>query len=98
MKTLPFQRDTAKNRVTVECAGSNVSVYSSCAYCRHCQGIRVGSRLVLSPQVKALNEIRQRGAADEMLMNAAMMFNALVRDGSAIECDDDTSQGFQKLY
>jgi hypothetical protein len=98
MKTLPFQRDTAKNRVTVECAGCNVSVYSSCAYCRHCQGIRVGTRLSPSPQVKALSDIRQRGAADEILMSAAMMFNTLVRDGSAVECDDDKNEGFQKLY
>ena len=97
MKTLPFQRDTTKNRVTVECAGRNVSVYSSCAYCRHCQGIRVGTRLAPSPQVKALNDIRQRGAADETLMNAAMMFNTLVRDGSAVECDDDKNEGFLKI-
>ena len=64
----------------------------------HCQGIRAGTRLAPSPQVKALNDIRQRGAADEILMNAAMMFNTLVRDGSAVECDDDKNDGFQKLY
>jgi len=50
------------------------------------------------PRVKALSDLRNLGVADETLMNAALMFNALVRDGSAIECDDDTSQGFQKLY
>jgi hypothetical protein len=98
MKTLPFQRDTIKNRVIVECAGRNVSVYSSCAYCRHCQGIRVGIRLAPSPQIKALNDLRQRGAADEVLMSAAMMFNTLVRDGTSVECDDDKNEGFQKLY
>jgi hypothetical protein len=98
MKTLPFQRDTAKNRVTVACATGSVSVYSSCAYCRHCQGVRVGDRFLPPPQVQALRNLRQHDAADETLMNAGLMFNALVRDGSAIECDDDTSQGFQKLY
>jgi len=98
MNTLPFQRDTQKNRVTVACAMGNVSVYSSCAYCRHCQGIRVGDHLQPPPQVQALRNLRQLGAADETLMNAGLMFNALVRDGSAIECDDDTRQGFQKLY
>jgi len=98
MKTLSFQRDTAKNRVTVVCATGSVSVYSTCAYCRHCQGVRVGNRLAPSPQVKALSDLRHLGVADETLMNAALMFNALVRDGAAIECDDDTNQGFQKLY
>jgi hypothetical protein len=98
MKTLPFQRDTTKNRVTVDCAGRPVSVYSSCAYCRHCKGIRAGTLLSPSPQLKALTEIRQRGAADETLMTAAMMFNTLVRDGTSVECDDDKNEGFQKLY
>jgi len=98
MKTLPFQRDTAKNRVTVACAAGSVSVYSTCAYCRHCQGVRVGDRLAPSPQLKALSDLRHLGVADETLMNAALMFNTLVRDGSAIECDDDNNQGFQKLY
>jgi hypothetical protein len=98
MKTLPFQREISKNRVTVECVTGNVSVYSNCAYCRHCQGVRVGSRLSPSPQVKALNDLRYLGVADETLMNAALMFNTLVRDGSAIECDDEKNEGFQKLY
>ena len=98
MKTLPFQRDTSKNRVTVSCAAGSVSVYSNCAYCRHCQGVRVGTRLTQSPQVKALSDLQHLSVADETLMNAALMFNALVRDGTAIECDDDNNEGFQKLY
>ena len=98
MNTLPFHRDTAKNRITVTCATGSVSVNSSCAYCRHCQGVRVGDRLLPPPQIQALRNLRQLGAADETLMNAGLMFNALVRDGSAIECDDNTCQGFQKLY
>jgi hypothetical protein len=31
-------------------------------------------------------------------MNAAMLFNTLVRDGDAIECDDDKDTGFSGLY
>ena len=58
----------------------------------------MGDRLAPSPQVKALSDLRHLGVGDETLMNAALMFNTLVRDGSAIECDDDNNQGFQKLY
>jgi len=98
MKTLSFQRDEAKNRVTVACAAGTVSVYSYCAYCKHCQGVRNGDRVTASPQVKALNDLRMQHIADDALMNAALMFNALIRDGSAIECDDDDNEGFRKLY
>jgi len=98
MKTIPFQRDPAKNRVYVDCAGGKVSVYSTCAYCRHCRGVRVGNRVAASPQARALTDLRQHGAADEALMDAAMMFNSLVRDGSAIECDDDKNEGYLRLY
>jgi hypothetical protein len=31
-------------------------------------------------------------------MHAAMMFNTLVRDGSAIACDDDANAGYSALY
>lgn len=98
MKSLPFQRDEKKNRVTVACADGDVSVYSQCAYCRHCTGVRVGSRVVPTPQMQVLNDIRRGSSADENLMNAAMLFNTFVRDGSAIECDDDADQGYLGLY
>ena len=98
MKTLPFQRDEKKDRVTVACADGNVSVYSHCAYCRHCHGVRAGNRVVPTPQMQALNDMRRGVSADENLMNAAMMFNTLVRDGSAIECDDDANNGYLGLY
>ncbi|KUG20495.1 hypothetical protein ASZ90_009758 [hydrocarbon metagenome] len=42
--------------------------------------------------------MKQTGAPDEGLLNAAMMFNSLIRDGAAIECDDDADQGFSHLY
>jgi hypothetical protein len=98
MKTLPFQRDEKKNRVTVTCADGDISVYSHCAYCRFCKGIWVGKRLVPSPQIQVLSELKKGTADDDSLMNAAMMFNALIRDGLSLDCDDDENQGFRGLY
>jgi len=98
MKTLPFQRDEKKNRVTVTCADGDISVYSHCAYCRHCKGIWVGKRLVPSPQIQVLSDLKKGTANDDSLMNAAMMFNTLIRDGSSLDCDDDEKRGFSGLY
>ncbi|MFA4877436.1 MAG: hypothetical protein WC586_08480 [Methanoregula sp.] len=98
MKRLEFKRDEKKQRVTVSCAGSDVSVYSHCAYCRHCTGVLVGKRIVPPPQSQALNEVRSGKASDDNLMNAAMLFNTLIRDGSAVECSDDDNRGFSTRY
>jgi hypothetical protein len=98
MKTLEFVRDEKKDRVTVACADGMVSVYSRCAYCRHCTGIVVGKRVAPAPQAKALDAIRQGKGSDENLMTAAMMFNTLIRDGKAIACDDDANTGYAALY
>jgi hypothetical protein len=98
MKTLEFVRDEKKDRVTVACADGMVSVYSKCAYCRHCTGIVVGKRVAPAPQAKALDAIRQGKGSDESLMTAAMMFNTLIRDGKAIACDDDANAGYAALY
>jgi hypothetical protein len=98
MKTLEFVRDEKKDRVTVACADGMVSVYSRCAYCRHCTGIVVGKRVAPAPQAKALDAIRQGKGSDENLMTAAMMFNTLIRDGKAIACDDDANAGYAALY
>ncbi|HJX56512.1 MAG TPA: hypothetical protein VJ350_06735 [Methanoregula sp.] len=94
MKTLPFHRDEKKNRVTVTCADGEISVYSHCAYCRRCKGIWVGKRLVPSPQTQALSDLKRGSAGDDTLMNAAMMFNTLIRDGLSVECEDSENQGF----
>jgi hypothetical protein len=51
-----------------------------------------------TPQKDALDAIRQGKGSDEGLMNAAMMFNTLIRDGSAIACDDDANTGYVALY
>src|SRR4030042_285592 len=98
MKTLPFQRDEKKNRVTVTCPAGDISVYSHCAYCRYCKGIWVGKRCVPTPQAHALSELKKGTTGDDSLMNAAMMFNTLIRDGSSLDCDDDENQGFRGLY
>lgn len=82
----------------VACAGGDVSVYSHCAHCRNCKGVRSGTRTTSSPQAQALIEVRRGAVGDESLMNAAMIFNTLVRDGTAIECSDDTNSGFKGLY
>ncbi|MFA4824432.1 MAG: hypothetical protein WC593_04665 [Methanoregula sp.] len=58
----------------------------------------MAKRLNPTPQQQALNEIRKGSASDDNLMNAAMLFNTLVRDGSAIECDDDANKGFAGMY
>jgi hypothetical protein len=94
MKTLSFHRDEKKNRVTVTCADGEISVYSHCAYCRRCKGIWVGKRLVPSPQAQALSDLKRGSAGDDTLMNAAMMFNTLIRDGLSVECEDGENQGF----
>ncbi len=98
MKTLSLQRNEKKTRITVKCADGDVSVYSHCAYCKHCKGVRAGSRVVPTPQMQAISDIRRGVATDENLMNAAMMFNTLIRDGSDIECDDDGNGGYLGLY
>jgi hypothetical protein len=98
MKTLAFQRDEKKNRVTVTCADGDISVYSHCAYCSHCKGIWLGKRLVPSPQIQVLSELKKGTANDDSLMNAAMMYNTLIREGSSLDCDDDENQGFIGLY
>lgn len=98
MKTLPFQRDEKKQQVKVACSDGAVSVYSHCAYCRFCNGVHVKGRISPSPQAQALPDIRRGRASDDNLMNAAMLFNTLVRDGTAIECADDNGEGFTRLY
>jgi hypothetical protein len=98
MKTLEFIREGRNGRVTVACADGQVSVTSRCAYCRHCIGVVVGKRVSPAPQKGALDAIRRGEGSDDTLMNAAMMFNTLVRDGHALSCADDRNEGFSKLY
>ncbi len=98
MKTLAMKKDSGSDKASVDCAGTERSVHRFCGYCRHCTGIRVGRRLIPNPQGRAAEEIRRGTAPDENLMQAAMMFNAYVRDGSAVECDDDADEGYNPRY
>lgn len=84
MKTLEFHRDDAKDQVMVTCADGEVSVYTHCGYCKHCAGVRVGKRMIPTPQRQVLSSGRGGVGIDENLLNAAIMFNTLVRDGTAI--------------
>ena len=58
----------------------------------------MGKRVAPAPQKEALDAIRKGRGSDDALMNAAMMFNTLIRDGSAIACDDDGNAGYLALY
>lgn len=98
MKTLPITKDASGNRATVECATGEVSVYKSCAFCEHCKGIKVGPRVYPTPQDQVLKGMKRGAASDEALMTAALQFNQLVRDGTAIECADDKNGGFRPRY
>jgi hypothetical protein len=95
MKTLPIERDEKKVRANVECATGEVSVYRACAYCVHCKGIRVGTRVYPAPQEKAIQDMGRGKGSEDLLLNAQLQFNTLVRDGSAIECGDDENKGFR---
>jgi hypothetical protein len=97
MKSLELHRDEKKDRISVDCATGVVSVHSRCAYCVHCRGIRSGPRVYPTPQEQVM-EGRVKGPFDEALMQAAMHFNTLIRDASAIECDDDANEGYRTRY
>jgi hypothetical protein len=98
MKTLPMKKESGGDKASVECQDKEISVHRYCGYCRHCTGIRVGRRVIPVPQGRAVSEIRKGTAPDENLMQAAMMFNTYVRDGSDIECDDDANEGYRSRY
>ncbi len=98
MKSLPIIRETEADKVYVKCASGEMKVHTRCSYCLHCKGIMVGSRIMPSPYEKAFSQIRSGAVAPEILMEAAMQFNSLVRDGTAISCDDDSENGYTPRY
>ena len=98
MKTLEFIRTEGSDKVKVDCSGNEVSVHSHCAYCKHCHGVKVGKRVMEPPQKKALNSLTRGMGMDEDLLNAVVMFNTFVRDGTAIVCDDEEGEGFRSMY
>jgi len=50
------------------------------------------------PQEKALQDMKRGTASDEVLLNAQLQFNKLVRDGVSIECGDEKGIGFVSRY
>ena len=99
MKTLPFNRTGPNDMVKVTCADEReVSVYSRCAFCIHCEGVAVGRREMPNPMKKIIGDMKMGAGGDEDLQNAQMMFNTLIRDGSALLCNDDENKGFESLY
>ena len=86
MNVLPFKRE--KNNVYVECATGEVEVHRTCSNCTNCKGIEIGKRMMPSPYDGTLTKLRSGKAEPEQLMEAAMQFNALVRDGTGIGCGD----------
>jgi len=51
-----------------------------------------------SPYDIIAGQIRTGVMPPEALMEAAMQFNTLVRDGSEIACDDDTNAGYTPRF
>ncbi len=98
MKTLEIHRAEKSRNDAVECASGMAPVYRTCATCLHCTGVVVSGRVIPAPQARAWNDIRNHAAPDEALMAAAMQFNTLARDGTAISCNDDAGEGYRPLY
>ncbi len=98
MKTLEIHRAEKSRNDSVDCAAGEAPVYRQCASCIHCTGVVVGGRVIPAPQARVWKDLRSRSVPDEALMTAAMQYNTLVRDGTAISCDDDGNEGYQPLY
>jgi hypothetical protein len=98
MKTLEIHRAEKSRNDSVDCATGGAPVYRQCASCSHCKGVVVGGRVIPAPQARAWTDIMNHAVPDEALMSAAMQYNTLVRDGSAITCDDEAGEGYRPLY
>jgi hypothetical protein len=98
MKSLPILRDSASDKVQVECAAGKLAVHTRCAYCIHCKGVKIGARVMPSPYDTMSSKIRSGAMPPEALMEAALQFNTLVRDGSDIACDDDANAGYTPRF
>jgi hypothetical protein len=98
MRSLQFIREPGSDKAYVECASGKVPVHIKCAYCTHCKGITVRARVIPSPFDMASSQIRTGGMPPEALMEAALQFNTLVRDGSAVNCNDDQNNGYASRY
>ncbi|HPY59388.1 MAG TPA: hypothetical protein PLG55_01520 [Methanospirillum sp.] len=98
MKSLPIIREPGSDRAYVECASGKLPVHTRCSYCMNCKGIQVGARVMPSPYESAFSRISGGSVPPEMLMEAAMQFNSLVRDGSAVACNDEKGEGYTPRF
>ena len=98
MKSLPILRDLEADKVQVECATGKLAVHTRCALCIHCKGVKVGARVMPSPYDTTSTKIRSGAMPPEALMEAALQFNALIRDGTEIACDDDADAGYTPRF
>lgn len=96
MKILPLKKE--KDNAYVECATGDVEVHRTCSNCTNCKSIQVGARMMPSPYDGTLTKLRSGKAQPEQLMEAAMQFNLLVRDGTALGCGDDTGKGYTPRF
>lgn len=64
----------------------------------NCKGIQVGARVMPSPYENAFSQMKEGSVPPEILMEAAMQFNTLVRDGSAIACNDEKGEGYTPRF
>ncbi len=98
MKSLPIIRETATDKVQVECASGKLAVHTRCGLCIHCKGVKVGARIMPSPYDMITGQIQSGVMPPEALMEAALQFNTLVRDGSEITCDDEAGVGYTPRF
>jgi len=98
MKSLPILRESDTDKVQVECAAGKLAVHTKCSFCIHCKGIKVGARIMPSPYETAASHIRTGAMPPEALMEAALQFNVLVRDGTEVACDDDAGAGYTPRF
>lgn len=98
MKSLPIIRETATDKVQVECASGKLAVHTRCAFCIHCKGVKIGARIMPSPYETVSGQIKTGAMPPEALMEAALQFNTLVRDGSEISCNDDEGIGYTPRF
>jgi hypothetical protein len=96
MNMLPFKRE--KDNVYVACATGEVEVHRTCSNCTNCKSIQIGMRMMPSPYDAVLTKLRAGKAEPEQLMEAAVQFNALVRDGTGLGCADDSGKGYTRRF
>ena len=96
MKILPLRKE--KGNAYVACVTGEVEVHRTCSYCVSCKGIQIGLRMMPSPYDGTFAKLKSGKAEPEQLMESAMQFNTLVRDGTALGCADDDGKGYTSRF